>query len=194
MDELAAKFNGFCLDNEYINANTKMKWQCSKGHQFETESASIKNRGSWCPICKGSAGEQLCQKVLSELGYYCLLLFGLYGQTQEPRRDKYQLILPQLPKKRYDFVFNNYILEFDGQQHFYYCNYFHKTIDEFECRQETDILKTKVAIESGYNVIRIDYENIFNIKEIIKQAIDSKKKLYVSDENKYQWLLKEICI
>ena len=50
MNQLASKHNGRCLSNEYINANSHLLWECSKGHQWKAIPNSIK-RGSWCPIC-----------------------------------------------------------------------------------------------------------------------------------------------
>jgi hypothetical protein len=50
MNQLASNHNGRCLSTEYINANSQLLWECSKGHQWKAIPNSIK-RGSWCPIC-----------------------------------------------------------------------------------------------------------------------------------------------
>lgn len=50
MNVLAKNHDGKCLSTEYVNANTKLIWQCSEGHQWEALPNSIK-RGSWCPTC-----------------------------------------------------------------------------------------------------------------------------------------------
>jgi len=50
MQELAAERGGKCLSKKYINSHTRIKWQCEKGHQWESTPVSIK-RGSWCPDC-----------------------------------------------------------------------------------------------------------------------------------------------
>ena len=50
--KLAIQKRGACLSNEYVNKETKMKWQCNKGHTWEAIFNSIK-RGSWCPKCAG---------------------------------------------------------------------------------------------------------------------------------------------
>jgi len=47
---LAKSKGGKCLSNKYISANQKLKWQCEKGHEWETTPASIKFK-SWCPHC-----------------------------------------------------------------------------------------------------------------------------------------------
>lgn len=50
MHLLAENRGGICLSTNYINARTKLLWECKRGHQWEAKPDSIK-RGSWCPIC-----------------------------------------------------------------------------------------------------------------------------------------------
>ena len=41
---------GKCLSSTYYDVDTKLKWECKYGHQWESTPYSIKN-GGWCPIC-----------------------------------------------------------------------------------------------------------------------------------------------
>ncbi|MFC1483191.1 hypothetical protein ACFL56_02910 [Candidatus Margulisiibacteriota bacterium] len=50
MDVLAESRGGKCLSTKYINARTKLKWQCEKGHEFEMRPKEVKI-GQWCPEC-----------------------------------------------------------------------------------------------------------------------------------------------
>ena len=50
MQELAKSRGGKCLSTEYINALTKLKWQCEEGHTWEAKPHDIKS-GHWCPYC-----------------------------------------------------------------------------------------------------------------------------------------------
>lgn len=50
MRHIAASSGGKLLSKFYINENTKLKWICKKGHEWETTPHNIK-RGSWCPVC-----------------------------------------------------------------------------------------------------------------------------------------------
>ena len=50
MHELAFQKGGKCLSKKYINVDTKLKWECDKGHQWESIPYLVKN-GSWCPKC-----------------------------------------------------------------------------------------------------------------------------------------------
>ena len=50
--QLAKSKGGKCLSTEYKCNNTKMSWECSAGHQWDSNFDHIK-RGSWCPECAG---------------------------------------------------------------------------------------------------------------------------------------------
>lgn len=56
---IAAKFNGKCLSTEYLNANTKMEWECEKGHRWFQRLGNIR-AGHWCPTCgQKASGDNL---------------------------------------------------------------------------------------------------------------------------------------
>ena len=46
----AAARGGKCLSKEYINAHTKMEWECEEGHRWFATAANV-NRGTWCRLC-----------------------------------------------------------------------------------------------------------------------------------------------
>ncbi len=50
-NSLANAKNGFCLSTIYKNSNTKLLWQCNKGHQWEARYNSIQ-QGHWCFKCR----------------------------------------------------------------------------------------------------------------------------------------------
>jgi hypothetical protein len=54
MKILAEKRAGKCLSNKYVNANTPLLWECSRGHQWWAPPRNIKNQGHWCHICGGT--------------------------------------------------------------------------------------------------------------------------------------------
>lgn len=51
MRQLAKSKGGICWSKEYVNSKTKLWWECSKGHRWESSPLSVKNRNSWCPVC-----------------------------------------------------------------------------------------------------------------------------------------------
>ncbi len=54
--EIGEKRGGECLSPEYVNAHTKLRWRCEKGHEWEATPNHVK-RGSWCPYCSGRLKE-----------------------------------------------------------------------------------------------------------------------------------------
>jgi hypothetical protein len=49
MREIARERHGECLSEVYVNAHTKMKWRCGRGHEWMANRTTIKK--SWCPRC-----------------------------------------------------------------------------------------------------------------------------------------------
>lgn len=66
MKELAIKNGGQCLSTNYVNANSKLKWQCSQEHIWEAIPSSVK-AGTWCPIC---AQQTRADKLRGNLNRY----------------------------------------------------------------------------------------------------------------------------
>jgi len=73
MQEIARERGGACLSNKYINGSVKLKWQCRKGHKWETVPANIK-KGYWCPDCALAKKSMLAEmrKIARERGGKCL--------------------------------------------------------------------------------------------------------------------------
>ncbi len=78
MQELARSRKGFCLSAEYIDAVTKLDWECKEGHRWSAIPDSIK-RGSWCPECasKNSGKEKRLtigemRAIAEQRGGFCL--------------------------------------------------------------------------------------------------------------------------
>lgn len=80
---LAIEKNGKCLSSEYKSLNTKLKWQCSKGHIWETIPASI-IRGTWCKVCAGKAKKTIedMHTLAKSRGGQCLSEKYVNGRTK----------------------------------------------------------------------------------------------------------------
>jgi len=74
MQMLARKRGGKCLSQEYINANSKLLWECGKGHQWKAKPNNIKSQGQWCPECSGKKKLTLkeMQTIARKRGGKCL--------------------------------------------------------------------------------------------------------------------------
>lgn len=123
-----------------------------------------------------SQGEARCGVVLKELGL-------------EPT-SQYRIQL--LPRYRFDYHFifqdREYLVEFDGQQHFGFTSWFHRSQRSFEKKRERDFLKSTVALMSGYHLIRIAYNDLAFFEDILRDALRGEKRLYFSNDQMYEYL------
>lgn len=75
MQQLAEQRGGVCLSTDYVNNNTKLRWRCAEGHEWEAVPGSIQ-QGSWCPNCAGrlSPDDALCKlrEIARAKGGSCL--------------------------------------------------------------------------------------------------------------------------
>ena len=55
MRALGRKHGGECLSRIYVNSQTKLRWQCARGHVWEAVPNNIKYNGAWCPRCRRKA-------------------------------------------------------------------------------------------------------------------------------------------
>ena len=60
MHAIAAKKGGKCLSTTYVNSQTKLEWECAKGHHWSAVPASVKSR-TWCPQCAGLVAPSLAE-------------------------------------------------------------------------------------------------------------------------------------
>ncbi|OFX32547.1 MAG: hypothetical protein A2X08_03720 [Bacteroidetes bacterium GWA2_32_17] len=71
MQQIAEARRGKCLSEKYINSQAKLKWQCAKGHIWE--SANIR-KGTWCPYCFGNKRHNIgeMRQIAKSRGGKCL--------------------------------------------------------------------------------------------------------------------------
>jgi hypothetical protein len=50
MRVLAARRGGKCVSDRYLNNQTKLRWRCAAGHEWEADPGRVKT-GAWCPYC-----------------------------------------------------------------------------------------------------------------------------------------------
>ncbi|MCX6788651.1 MAG: hypothetical protein NTZ36_02080 [Candidatus Jorgensenbacteria bacterium] len=63
---LAQSKSGKCLSERYINSNSKLVWQCEKGHIWEATHANVRFT-SWCPDCSAYTSERICKAILENI-------------------------------------------------------------------------------------------------------------------------------
>lgn len=166
---------------EYINALTKIEIQCKKGHNWFVVPNSITNAEHWCSTCNEYKGERRLRTYLEKL--------NVNFQGQFPAKIKGRNL-------RFDFYAEiddkKILFEFDGEQHFELCFLNDCNEDKLQDQHKRDYLKTKWALNNGYFLIRIDYNNRKNIEtflDSILEILDTNNLLILSDKEIYIWLI-----
>ena len=76
LQEYAKNKGGKLVSTKYINNNTKLLWECSKGHQWEAHWNSILTGKTWCPGCS------LLKPNITELQEYAINKGGKLVSTE----------------------------------------------------------------------------------------------------------------
>lgn len=151
---------------EYINNRTKIKIICNKHGIFEQIPDSHINKGSGCPDCKKSIGENLIKKFLTEKGIK-FISQKTFKNCKNPNTGR---LLP------FDFYIPawNVCIEYDGLQHF-------KSValyggeEYFTETRFKDELRNAYCKQNCIELIRIKYEtSLSKLTEKIKLILDSR--------------------
>ena len=137
--------NNFFTYTEYINDATKVKIICPKhGEFFQTPNKHLSGQG--CPKCKVYKGEKIIMSFLEEKGVHFT-------------RNKSFDDLKDVNLLSYDFYIEekNLLIEYNGEQHYFYNNYFHKSLHKFHRQLHHDWLKRKYALKNNFNYLVISY-------------------------------------
>ena len=162
---LAKKKVGKCLSKEYVNNNTKIKWQCKKGHKWETIYANVR-QGSWCPIC--SAKFNISQNKLASIVksiLKCPVKYNYKGfdwlKTKCGGKQEIDIWVPKL----------KLAIEYDGRQHFKAIGFFGGK-DGLKERKRLDALKNKKIKKHPEDVkyfVRLSYEDDISREHVIEK-------------------------
>lgn len=139
---------------DYINCNSKIKTRCLLcGYIWYPLTKDIVNSHIGCPKCRKSKGERKICEILDKN--------NIIYETEK------SFIWSN--RKRYDFYLPcyNLLIEYDGKQHFIKTMY----SNDLESVKENDKIKTKMATDNYYNILRISFKDYKNIEEIILSAI-----------------------
>ena len=161
------KHNGFfdySLVN-YKNSYTNVTIICPEHGPFEQIASNHMNLGRGCSKCTESKGEKYISNYLDiiEVNY-----------VQQHKFNDCRNIYP-LP---FDFYLPKYniCIEFDGKQHFVANEFFGGDV-EFKKRQNNDKIKNIYCNENKINLLRISYDKIDDIENIIYSYIEKIKEI-----------------
>jgi hypothetical protein len=61
LQQLAIKRGGILLSKEYVNSNSKLHWQCAKGHNWRASATDVKHN-HWCWQCYQDRRKMMYEK------------------------------------------------------------------------------------------------------------------------------------
>lgn len=162
------------LENqEYINSYTKMNFIHHKCKKIFPMNPNDFTNGNRCPHCRKSKGEKIISDYLD--------LNSIKYETEKVFED-----LKLISKLRFDFAIKDdndniiKLIEFDGIQHFESRSLFkERALEEIHYR---DSLKNKYCIENRIDLIRIRYDEIKNITDIL-DSIFQKRSTTIENFN-----------
>ena len=144
----------------YVNSYTKVKIICKKHGEF-SQLPGCHITGQGCPSCKLSKGEKEINFILKE-------------NNINFKRQYYFKDLKHKSKLKFDFAILNdhnqllYLIEFNGEQHYKFNTYFHKSAKDFLYQQFKDQLKKDYCLKNNIPLYIIKYnENISEQMDII---------------------------
>jgi len=162
-DNLLTNFPNLCLEWDHdVNelgpekyscySSQKVAWKCKKLHKWITTINSRTSGEFGCGRCKVSKGEKYISDSLN--------INKLIYETQKSFKKCVNINV-----LKFDFYIEslNLLIEYDGEQHFRY-------IEFFKSSPKNDIIKN-IFTKNKYNLLRISYEEINYIDDIICHII-----------------------
>jgi hypothetical protein len=125
--------------------------KCDCGNECDIDMGNLRQGFSQSCGCTHSKNEENIIKLL----------------TKNNISFEYQKRFDDLKIKEFDFYINNkYIIEFDGQQHFFFTGYGWDTKDYYERTHKSDLIKNKYCFDNKIPLIRIPYDTDYTIDDL----------------------------
>jgi len=146
------------ISTEYINAKTPLEIKCNNNHTCYLTLSNLKT-GNRCFICSSFKHENECRKILEKILGFLFLPYSFKDfDGQLFKWDGYN--------EECKIAF-----EYNGEQHYKFPNYYHRTEEEFIMQIERDTRKLKYALKNGIKLITIPYTEKNNLEEYIKTLL-----------------------
>ena len=125
--------------------------KCDCGNECDIDMGNLRQGFSQSCGCTHSKNEENIIKLL----------------TKNNISFEYQKRFDDLKIKEFDFYINNkYIIEFDGQQHFFFTGYGWDTKDYYERTHKSDLIKNKYCFDNNIPLIRIPYDADYTLNDL----------------------------
>ena len=139
---------------------SKIKIICNSCSESFIQRADHHLRGSGCPNCNISKGENKIKRFLKKNEITFILQYRFDDCKGKTRCLPFDYYLPN----------KNILIEYDGIQHFKPSEKF-GGVESFLLRQKYDEIKNLYAKKEGIKLIRIPYSEYDNINKILKEEI-----------------------
>jgi hypothetical protein len=173
---IAESRGGKCLDDKYINAHTKMLWQCKYGHTWRNTYGSIKT-GYWCPKCSSGLYERICRKALEYLFEKEFCKIRPYWLKN---KSGYNLELDGYCGEL------NIAFEHNGEHHYNNIKHYHRR-QSYKEVIKNDYIKSQTCASLGIKLIIIpELENIVKLKDFKTYLIKEFERLNIKQPKRMQ--------
>lgn len=136
------------------NTHTKWHCKCDCGNECDIDMGNLRSGKSQSCGCTNSKQEEKIIKLLIENNIS-------FNYQDNNFLDK---------SKKFDFYIkenlNEYIIEFDGQQHFFYTGTGWDTKEHYERTHKNDLIKNKYCFDNSIPLIRIPYDAEYTIDDL----------------------------
>ena len=137
------------------NIHTKWHCQCDCGNFCDIDMGNLRRGKSQSCGCVNSKNEEKIIKLL----------------TKNNISFEYQIDYLDLPNKKFDFhigtdLEKGYIIEYDGQQHFFYTGSGWDTQEHYERTHTNDLQKNHYCFRNSIPIIRIPYDAEYTIDDL----------------------------
>lgn len=153
----------YIILGEYINNKIKIKVRHSKCDNIYVVTPNDFLKGTRCPYCRVSKGEEKISKYLTK--------YGIKFETQKEFAG-----LVNLRLLKFDFYLKEYHLciEYDGEQHYKpinFCGNKKQAYENFKNQQIRDKMKNDYCKKHNIKLLRIKYTDYNKIRKIIKEEL-----------------------
>ena len=163
MQEIAEKRGGKCLEEAYIDANTKMRFSCINKHEFFQNPSKIK-AGRWCPQCDGFMGEEICRFYLENI---------FLANFPKVRPTWLKIGKSRLELDGYAESIG-VAFEHHGKYHYGLDGYYAKNQKDLDSRKEKDLAKERLCIEHKVKLLVIP--ELFSLTPLVELGDIIKKQ------------------
>jgi hypothetical protein len=148
--DLVYKKNGQVISKEkdYISSHHKLSVLCHDNHEFKICLNNLK-KDRWCPECSTRKMERYTKQVaITFLNRKFIKIRPDWLKNEEGNNLELDMYNDEL----------KLAIEYNGIQHYKHCDFFHKSIEDFDKQVEDDKLKVKLCEVNKVDLIVVPYD------------------------------------